>query len=43
MTKATYKGQHLIIGFLAVSERESMTIMVGSMAARRLVWQLSSS
>jgi hypothetical protein len=33
MTKATYKGKHLIRGLLIVSEGESRTIMAENMVA----------
>lgn len=35
MTNVTYKRNHLTGGLLAVSEGESMTIMVGNMVAGR--------
>jgi hypothetical protein len=43
MTKATYKRKHLTGNLLTVSEGESMTTMVGSMAAGRQAWQWSSN
>ena len=35
MTKATYKGKHLIWGLLRVSEGDSMTIIVERMDSSR--------
>jgi hypothetical protein len=43
VTKAIYKRKHLIGDLFTVSERESMTIMAGSMAAGRQAWCWSSS
>ena len=36
--KATYRKKHLVRGFLTLLEDESMTVMVGSMAAGRQAW-----
>lgn len=35
MTEATYKWKHLIRGLFTVSQAESITIMVGNVAASR--------
>lgn len=43
MTKATYKRQHLIGGLFTISEGESVTIIVWSVATDGLVWCWTSS
>jgi hypothetical protein len=43
MAKTAYRRKHFIKGLFIVSEGDSMTIMLGSMAASRQTWCWSIS